>query len=729
MLAINNLSNINRIIMDGETITPLGDSFSFNDTKEHTLKIIYNNDGVVPAEAFMNSCVRNVIFNKTINKIERKAFENCTQLNKIECQKQIAPTLSEPANTFKGVQPYGQIILPNTNSGYSTWLTNDAYGLGYYHWSNEELLVCKFNVKTTTAETKICHLTDSFDAIVVDGIAIEGESLTTGYTFATTGIHTVKYKVKNNRLEGEVFIDCTQMVAVNIPSHITSISGKSFINCNIKILTVDKNNPVYDSRDNCNAIIKTATNVLVVGGVFTLIPDEIGVIGEHAFHGREISSIILPPALHIIKNDAFRNSHLTSIVIPDSVTVIEENAFSICFYLEYIVLGESVQTIGDKAFFSCRDLTKIKCLGTTAPLILADTFRNISSGGTLAYLEGSDYSSWLSENEYRLGYYDWKGEVCEPTILCTFGLRDYIFKHMYSNEFSLEGSGFEDIAEVELNDLIPDTGSTGDLAMIDDVKEMYIDGVKLDTPVSSCLFTNVGSYVVEYVLTGDTVNKFVSLNLLLNTIKLPNTITTIKEAAFSGPLFLKSIQLSKSITTIENLAMIGIGYTTSIIVDKENPIFDSRDNCNAIIDKATNTLIVGCNKTVIPTTVEKIGAGSFYALNAFDKILTPSSAKLLNIVLPNSITHIEEGAFTYAYLKSPFVIPQYVANIGAEAFAYNTVKEYVAYPTIAPIIDATTFLGASEGGTLYYPKGSDYSQWLSKDSSYLGSANWKSKEF
>ena len=42
---------------------------------------------------------------------------------------------------------------------------------------------------------------------------------------------------------------------------------------------------------------------------------------------------------------------------------------------------------------------------------------------------------------------------------------------------------------------------------------------------------------------------------------------------------------------------------TTIVVDEDNPYYDSRDNCNAVIDSQTNELIIGCQRTVIPAGI------------------------------------------------------------------------------------------------------------------------------
>ena len=88
-------------------------------------------------------------------------------------------------------------------------------------------------------------------------------------------------------------------------------------------------------------------------------------------------------------------------------------------------------------------------------------------------------------------------------------------------------------------------------------------------------------------------------------------VTRIKVEGFSGYSSLTSITIPKSVTSIESGAFSGCDSQVSIVVAEGNTVYDSSDNCNAIIEKATNTLICGCRNTTIPNSVKSIGAEAF----------------------------------------------------------------------------------------------------------------------
>ena len=165
-----------------------------------------------------------------------------------------------------------------------------------------------------------------------------------------------------------------------IPNSVTSIGYYAFTGCkSLTDMTVNSGNSVYDSRNNCNAIIETASNTLIAGCQNTVIPNSVTSIGDWAF--------------------AYC-SNLTSVTIPNSVTSIGESAFLECSSLTSVTISNSVTSIGNYAFAYCRSLTSVTCLAETPPTADSGTFSNYSA--TLYVPAGSlnDYMMTYPWNDF-----------------------------------------------------------------------------------------------------------------------------------------------------------------------------------------------------------------------------------------------------------------------------------------------------------------------------------------
>lgn len=140
--------------------------------------------------------------------------------------------------------------------------------------------------------------------------------------FVCASLEKIEIPNSVNYIGIDAFSACYSLESIIIPSSVTQIQGPLFSHChNIRSIKVAQNNKVYDSRDNCNAIIETATNTLISACSYSTIPSSVTTIKYSAF---------------------FHSEYLASIDIPNSVTTIENYAFSGCAMLTQITCRANV---------------------------------------------------------------------------------------------------------------------------------------------------------------------------------------------------------------------------------------------------------------------------------------------------------------------------------------------------------------------------------------------------
>ena len=245
----------------------------------------------------------------SIISIDERAFDRCESLVSITIPESVT---SIGINAFVDCSNLTSITIPESVTNIATTsFNNTAYYNNNDNWENSVLYINN-------------HLIASKENI--------------------SGEYIIKPGTKT--LADFAFFERSNLTSITIPESVTSIGEKAFYACNsLNSINVDKKNTVYDSRNNCNAIINTATNELIFGCNNTVIPEGITRIGDLAFYGY---------------------SSLTNITIPESVTSIGEEAFRECSSLRSIIIPNNVTSIGYQAFYKCGILT-INCRAETKP--------------------------------------------------------------------------------------------------------------------------------------------------------------------------------------------------------------------------------------------------------------------------------------------------------------------------------------------------------------------------
>lgn len=579
------------------------------------------------------------------------------------------------------------------------------------------------------------------------------------------------------------FYYCHNVDSLFIPRNLVNIGVAAFARCGSQSIVVAPENTKYDSRGNCNAIIETATGLLLSGCQNTEIPDGVKTIEELAFLMANFQSIVLPNSLTEIRKNAFQSCvNLKEIELPNALVNLGNSAFYHCDHLSKIKMGNSLKTIGSSTFAECGSINELtlsnslQTIGDNAffntrieieELILPESLlaigyaafcrevsffetppplRKVHIGNNVTTIGGWAFSGYENLTEVDLGNsLTHLGEnvfagshiesivlpasytIIEPRVFSSMGLKNVTLQGAVT---SIGDAAFDNNPDLKVF-VFPES--------LQSIGEFAFSYCGLENVVIPNRVTSIGEEAFSYCrnLTGVTIGS--SLATLgfhafsgcenLRTVNwnaescadleydfLPwpyDGITTfnIGDEVKRVPAYLcalmdalTSITIPQSVNSIGTGALMGCSGLESMVVVNDNPKYDSRGNCNAIIETASNTLIYGCKNTIIPGTVISIGAGAFLRCTGLTSIIIPNSVKtvgarafegctglrsveignsvtsidyrtfadctgLSSLNMGNSVTSIEREAFTGCTSLASIVIHDKVKSVGDNAFA------------------------------------------------------------
>ena len=404
-------------------------------------------------------------------------------------------------------------------------------------------------------------------------------------------------------------------------------------NTTVYQLSISGNGDMIDSNSNYNlpwySYRRQIEKVIIADGVTN--------IGSHVFKDFEnLKVVTIPSCVTSIGNSAFADCYkLKEVEIPNSVTSIGGDAFAGCG-LTSIVLPNSVTKIESLTFFGCYYLTSIT-IPNSVTTIGRRSFERCSSLTTVT----------IPNSVTSIGEMAFDG--C--TSLTTITLPNSVT--------SIEDDVFYGCCSLTSVNIPNGVTSIGISAFNGCNSLASIDIPNSVTSIDSYAFSGCSN---------------------LTSIDIPNSVISIGSHAFSRCVGLTSISIPKSVTNIDINPFTGCSGLKKLTVESGNPNYDSRDNCNGIIETKTNSLISGLQNTIVPSTVTCIGNYAFQScgftvfnipntITSIGERAFEGCSSLTSFTIPNSVTSIGEHAFEGCSGLTSIDIPNSVTSIGDEAFS------------------------------------------------------------
>ena len=496
--------------------------------------------------------------------------------------------------------------------------------------------------------------------------------------YGCSGLTEIEIPNSVTSIGNYAFSGCSGLTAVEIPNSVASIGYGAFRGCSgLTTIKVQSGNQAYDSRDNCNAIIETATNTLHTGCKSTLISNSVTSIGESAF---------------------YYCSGLTAIEIPNSVTSIGSWAFGGCSGLTEVSIGNGVTSIGDSAFWGCDGLTRVDINDIEAWCnITFDYSSNPLLYAHHLYLNGSEVTNLIIPST-----------ITKINDSAFYGCDGLTAIEIPNSVTSIGCGAFEGCSGLTAVSIGNSVTSIGQSAFYGCDGLTRVDITDLEW-WCNIFFGGYGANPLKYAH-----HLYLNGSEITNLI-LPNTITKINDYAFEGCDGLTAVEIPNSVTSIGEFAFNLCRSLTAIEIP----------NSVTSIGESAFNLCRSLTAIEIPNSVTSIG---YYAFSG--------CSGLTAVEIPNSVTSIGYSAFydcdnlemvfynarncTASSLervfgtnkKITFVIGAEVEQIGdcvLKTEYYNDTKKIVSHATTPPVITSNTF--STTSCPLYVSKDSYAKYW------------------
>ncbi len=465
----------------------------------------------------------------------------------------------------------------------------------------------------------------------------------------------------------------------NIPARLCNgLNGLKSLSIPHSVKLIGEN--AFSGCDSLTNLVWNADSCLTNGNMPTSNIEQVTIgngvenLPNNFVSGSKITAVSLPSTLKAISNYAFYGcSGLTKVRIPASVSAIGDAAFTNCSGMESVSIGTSVESIGNSAFSGCSSLASLTIPSSVATIGSyafsgCSSLTKVTIPSSLTELGGSAFNE------------------------CS-GLYKIYWNVINHNDYNSDSSPFKGLTNIT---------------------EFKVGNGVEKIPAYLCEgLSGLTSLILPSSLLSIGEEAFSGCNGLTS-VNFPSSMKSIGEQAFYG-CSLTSVTIPNSVDSIGINPFNGCSELSSITVESGNSNYDSRDNCNAIIETQSNNLISGCKNTVVPTTVKKIGNYSFAWNTGFTTINIPNSVtsigyaafaectNLNSITIPNSVIDIDTCAFSDCVGLTSVVIPNSVKSIEAGAFQYCSGLSSVSIGNSVELIGTSAFYSCSSLSSISIP--------------------------
>ena len=314
--------------------------------------------------AFSGSTIQSLSLPGTLKEIKNFAFYNCYGLTEL-----IVPNSVTAIGKYvcSECNDLTRIYIGSGVASIDEYLIEDSYLItslevhpdNAYYDSRED---CNAIIQTATNSL----IAGCVNTVIPNTVTEIGHEA----FYSTSGPEHVVIPSSVTKIGTISFYHTQGLKHVTLGSGVVEMSPNPFSHMpDLEAIDVDPANPKYDSRDNCNAIIETATNTLFSACRNTVIPNTVTKIGQWAYLGcTGIQTINIPSSVTTIGHVAFASSEIKTITIPGTVQTIEQAAFDMCVNLKEVYIEDGVQTMGREVFRLCPYLEHCRLPNTITTL-------------------------------------------------------------------------------------------------------------------------------------------------------------------------------------------------------------------------------------------------------------------------------------------------------------------------------------------------------------------------